>query len=714
MFWRDITLSVWRKKTTGLKTKKRLLPLVLAAALCSSPVWAEEATFTANFKDTDLKSFIETVGANLNKTIIMGPGVQGKVSIRTMTPLNERQYYQLFLNLLEAQGYAVVPMENDVLKVVKSSAAKVEPLPLVGEGSDNYAGDEMVTKVVPVRNVSVRELAPILRQMIDSAGSGNVVNYDPSNVIMLTGRASVVERLTEVIQRVDHAGNRTEEVIPLDNASASEIARVLESLTKNSGENQPATLKSQIVADERTNSVIVSGDPATRDKMRRLIRRLDSEMERSGNSQVFYLKYSKAEDLVDVLKQVSGTLTAAKEEAEGTVGSGREVVSIAASKHSNALIVTAPQDIMQSLQSVIEQLDIRRAQVHVEALIVEVAEGSNINFGVQWASKDAGLMQFANGTQIPIGTLGAAISQAKPQKGSTVISENGATTINPDTNGDLSTLAQLLSGFSGTAVGVVKGDWMALVQAVKIASLISGFRGRGVGVFNGACWAFVMAFKHDSSSNVLSTPSITTLDNQEAFFMVGQDVPVLTGSTVGSNNSNPFNTVERKKVGIMLKVTPQINEGNAVQMVIEQEVSKVEGQTSLDVVFGERKLKTTVLANDGELIVLGGLMDDQAGESVAKVPLLGDIPLIGHLFKSTADKKEKRNLMVFIRPTILRDGMAADGVSQRKYNYMRAEQIYRDEQGLSLMPHTAQPVLPAQNQALPPEVRAFLNAGRTR
>ncbi len=422
MFWRDITLSVWRKKTTGLKTKKRLLPLMLAAALCSSQVWAEEATFTANFKDTDLKSFIETVGANLNKTIIMGPGVQGKVSIRTtalcsspvwaeeatftanfkdtdlksfietvganlnktiimgpgvqgivsirtMTPLNERQYYQLFLNLLEAQGYAVVPMENDVLKVVKSSAAKessaakVEPLPLVGEGSDNYAGDEMVTKVVPVRNVSVRELAPILRQMIDSAGSGNVVNYDPSNVIMLTGRASVVERLTEVIQRVDHAGNRTEEVIPLDNASASEIARVLESLTKkNSGENQPATLKSQIVADERTNSVIVSGDPATRDKMRRLIRRLDSEMERSGNSQVFYLKYSKAEDLVDVLKQVSGTLTAAKEEAEGTVGSGREVVSIAASKHSNALIVTAPQDIMQSLQSVIEQLVHRRQQ----------------------------------------------------------------------------------------------------------------------------------------------------------------------------------------------------------------------------------------------------------------------------------------------------------------------------------------------------------------
>ncbi|GCZ84058.1 general secretion pathway protein GspD [Escherichia coli] len=675
-----------QKKITGIKKKKYLLSLILMAALCSPSSRAEENTFTASFKDTDLKSFIETVGANLNKTIVMGPDVQGKVSIRTITPLNERQYYQLFLNLLEAQGYAVVPVENNVLKVVKSGAAKTEPLPLTGEGHENYVGDEMVTRIVPVRNVSVRELAPVLQQMTDLDGSGSIVNYEPSNVIMLTGRASVVKRLTEVIQRIDREGNRTEEVIPLGNASASEIARVLESLTRNSSENQPATLKSQIVADERTNSVIVSGDPATRDKMRRLIRRLDSEMERSGNSQVFYLKYSKAEDLVDVLKQVSGTLTSAKEEAEGTTGSRRDVVSIAASKHSNALIVTAPQDIMQSLQSVIEQLDIRRAQVHVEALIAEVAEGSNINFGVQWMSKDTGFMQFANGTQIPIGSLSMAVSQAKPQKGSTVISENGATTINPDTEGDLSRLSQLLSGFSGTAVGVVKGDWAALVQAVK----------------------------NDSGTNVLSMPSITTLDNQEAFFMVGQDVPVLTGSAVGENNSNPFNTVERKKVGIMLKVTPQINEGNAVQMVIEQEVSKVEGQTSLDVVFGERKLKTTVLANDGELIVLGGLMDDQAGESVAKVPLLGDIPLIGNLFKSTADKKEKRNLMVFIRPTILRDGMAADGVSQRKYNYMRAEQIYRDEQGLSLMPHTAQPVLPAQNQALPPEVRAFLNAGRTR
>ena len=684
MLWPNSFVSPRAARTFWRRPAALMLCLALVGTTLSpQAVLAEE--FSANFKDTDLKTFIETSGRNLNKTIIMGADVKGKVSIRTVTPLNERQYYQLFLNVLESQGYAVVTLDNGVLKVVKSNVAKTEPLPVLGEQGDDYQGDELITRVVPVRNVSVRELAPILRQMIDNAGSGNVVNYDPSNVIMLTGRAAVVERLTEVIQRVDRAGNKSEEVIPLEHASSSEIARVLENLTKNSKDSQPASMKSQVVADERTNSLVISGDPAIRDKMKRLIRQLDSEMERSGNSQVFYLKYSKAEDLVEVLNQVSGSLKAAQGEGQAGVRSRQDVVSIAASKTSNALIVTAPQDIMRSLESVITQLDVRRAQVHVEALIVEVAEGNNINFGVQWASKDAGLMQFSNGTQIPIGSLVGALSKAQPQKGSTIISENGATTINPDKEGDLSALTQLLAGYSGTAVGVVKGDWMALVQAVKA----------------------------DSSSNVLSTPSITTLDNQEAFFMVGQDVPVLTGSTTGSDNKNPYNTVERKKVGIMLKVTPQINEGNAVQLVIEQEVSKVEGQTNLDVVFGERKLKTTVLADDGELIVLGGLIDDQAGESVAKVPLLGDIPLLGHLFKSTANKKEKRNLMVFIRPTILRNGLAADGISQRKYNYIRAEQIYRDEQGLSLMPQTAQPILPVYGQQpVAVEVQAFLQLGK--
>ncbi|MEL4204329.1 type II secretion system protein GspD [Plesiomonas shigelloides] len=678
-----------KHKVVGSRWSAVMRPaLVLLAALWWLPASAIEGDneFSANFKNTDLATFIDTVARNLNKTVITDPSVQGQVNVRSTELLNERQYYQLFLNVLQANGFSAVAMDNGVIKVVKSRDAKTEPLPVVTDNSNRFAGDEMITRVVPVRNVSVRELAPLLRQLIDNAGSGNVVNYDPSNVIMLTGRASVVNRLADVIHRVDLTGNKSNEVVTLQNASAPEMVRVIDSLNKINDQNQPSTLKSQVVADERTNSVVISGDPAVRANLRRLINQLDSEIQNTGNSRVFYLKYSKADDLVEVLNQVSGNLKSAKEAQQGQAASarGNTLVSIAANKNTNALVVTAPPDIMQSLQSVIAQLDVRRAQVHVEALIVEVAEGNNINFGVQWGSKDAGLVQFANGSQIPIGPLAGALYQAKPEKGSTVVSDNGSTTVNPDKKGDISALTDLLASYSGAAIGIVKGDWAALVQAVKT----------------------------DSNSNVLSTPSITTLDNQEASFMVGQDVPVLTGSTTGSNNTNPFNTVERKKVGTMLKVTPQINEGNAVQLTIEQEVSKVEGQTNLDVVFAERKLKTTVLADDGDLIVLGGLIDDQGGESIAKVPLLGDIPVLGHLFKSTANKKEKRNLMIFIRPTILRDGMAADGVSQRKYNYIRAEQLYRADQGMSLMPQTPLPVLPeyGKDPQLPPEVRAFLLA----
>lgn len=658
--------------------------LVLMATLYMvSPVSGAE-TFSASFKDTDLKSFIEAVSNNLNKTIIVTPGVEGNVSVRTVTPLNEHQYYQLFLNVLGAQGLAVVTLDNNVLKVVPASMAKSEPVPMVTNDANGFAVSEMVSSVVRVHNARAREMVPVLRQMMDAEGAGGIVNYDPSNVIMLTGRAAVVTRLTEMIHRLDIKNEPPEDVILLDNASAPEISRVLGSVLRNRGEGPPDGSESRVTADERTNSIIISGPSAGREKIKQLIRRLDADKEQNGNTQVFYLKYSKAEELVELLKQVSGALKSTKSDAQGAYGQGNEAVSIAASKGSNALVVTAPADIMQAVRSVIERLDIRRAQVHVEALIVEVAEGNNINFGVQWTSKDAGLIQFANGTQIPVGALSTALVQAKPGKGSTIVSENGASTTNPDTPGDLSALNKLLSGFSGAAVGVVKGNWAALVQAVK----------------------------NDSNSNVLSTPSITTLDNQEAYFMVGQDVPVLTGSATGSNNANPFNTVERKKVGIMLKVTPQINEGNAVQLVIEQEVSKVEGQTSLDVVFGERKLKTTVLADDGELIVLGGLIDEQAGESVSKVPLLGDIPFIGHLFKSTSDKKEKRNLMVFIRPTILRDSLSSGGVSQHKYNDIRAEQRYQNEKGMSLMQKVQQPLLPAQMaHPLPAEIQAFIDAG---
>ncbi|MGL5628617.1 MAG: secretin N-terminal domain-containing protein, partial [Plesiomonas shigelloides] len=352
-----------KHKVVGSRWSAVMRPaLVLLAALWWLPASAIEGDneFSANFKNTDLATFIDTVARNLNKTVITDPSVQGQVNVRSTELLNERQYYQLFLNVLQANGFSAVAMDNGVIKVVKSRDAKTEPLPVVTDNSNRFAGDEMITRVVPVRNVSVRELAPLLRQLIDNAGSGNVVNYDPSNVIMLTGRASVVNRLADVIHRVDLTGNKSNEVVTLQNASAPEMVRVIDSLNKINDQNQPSTLKSQVVADERTNSVVISGDPAVRANLRRLINQLDSEIQNTGNSRVFYLKYSKADDLVEVLNQVSGNLKSAKEAQQGQAAAarGNTLVSIAANKNTNALVVTAPPDIMQSLQSVIAQLDV--------------------------------------------------------------------------------------------------------------------------------------------------------------------------------------------------------------------------------------------------------------------------------------------------------------------------------------------------------------------
>ncbi|HAD40606.1 MAG TPA: type II secretion system protein GspD, partial [Plesiomonas shigelloides] len=271
-----------KHKVVGSRWSAVMRPaLVLLAALWWLPASAIEGDneFSANFKNTDLATFIDTVARNLNKTVITDPSVQGQVNVRSTELLNERQYYQLFLNVLQANGFSAVAMDNGVIKVVKSRDAKTEPLPVVTDNSNRFAGDEMITRVVPVRNVSVRELAPLLRQLIDNAGSGNVVNYDPSNVIMLTGRASVVNRLADVIHRVDLTGNKSNEVVTLQNASAPEMVRVIDSLNKINDQNQPSTLKSQVVADERTNSVVISGDPAVRANLRRLINQLDSEIQ---------------------------------------------------------------------------------------------------------------------------------------------------------------------------------------------------------------------------------------------------------------------------------------------------------------------------------------------------------------------------------------------------------------------------------------------------
>ncbi len=627
-----------------------------ASLLVVQPVFAED--FAASFNNADIREFINTVSSGLGKTIIIDPAVKGKVTVRSYEQLNEKQYYQLFLGVLEVNGYSVLEQDNNILKVVRNKDSKTAASPLSnGSGS---ADDRIVTWVMPIENVPVRDLSPILRQL--NASYGNVVNFNPANTLIVTGRAANVERLVGIVEEIDKAGVKSVEVVSLEHTSAQEMARILTSVYL----GKTDTLTS-VVANDQSSQIIISGNKSKIKRMKKLALQLDSERATgAGNSRVFYLKYARAKEIKPVLDGIAASFTGA---AAGKKTPGSKV-SIEVHEQNNALVISAQPELMNELQALIGNLDIRRAQVMVEAIIAEVSEGDGINLSLQLASKAGSIIQFQDGSNVPIGEIIAGVADARTIKGSTVTTENG-TTVNPDKDGDYSTLANALGRISGSAFAITSGNWGALLQAVSTSS----------------------------KSNVLSTPSLMTLDNQAASFIVGDEVPTLTGSTSSSNNDNPYQTIERRQVGVKLVVTPQINEGDAVRLDIEQEVSKVNGRTPVDVTFSTRQVKTSVMVRSGDTVVIGGLMDDDVQESVSKVPLLGDIPIIGHLFRSTNSKKVKRNLMVFIRPTIIRNDDRLKAVSASKYGLIRAEQLLQDERGISLMPDRNVPVLPELSDA---------------
>ena len=461
------------------------------------------------------------------------------------------------------------------------------------------------------------------------------------NVLIITGRASNVERMINMIRNIDRVGARSVEVVNLNQTSAKEMTRILSSIylgksDKNSG-------LTTVVANEKGNQVIISGMPEMIGRMKAMALQLDAERSNNnGNNKVFYLRYARAETLKDVLDNAAQVASSSK-------GSNKEY-SITAHEDNNALVITAQPDMMKSLSSLIDKLDIRRAQVMVEAIIAEISDSDGINLSVQLAGKD-GLIQFNDGTTVPAGEIVRGISAANNSEGD---------------GKDYTELAAVLSGLSGSAFAVSSGDWASLIQAVASAT----------------------------ESNVLSTPSLMTLDNQPASFVVGDEVPTITGTRTGDNNDNPFQTIERRTVGVKLQVTPQINEGDAVRLDIEQEVSSVNGSTAVDVTFSTREVKTSVMVRSGDTVVISGMMDDNVQQSKSKVPLLGDIPILGHLFRSTSTRIVKRNLMVFIRPTIIRDDDMMRAVSADKYSLIRASQIDRKSRGIALMPSKDLPVLP--------------------
>ncbi len=657
---RRVTLRAGGLWLAGLLRPTPLLfmPLLFAPLLFIllwfAPLSHAEA-FNLDMRNTDMQEFIASVSKLTGKTIIVDQRVKGSITIRSPKAVSAEQLYEIFLVQLGVSGYSVVDLGNDILKVIPSQGAKLEGIEVQGDLSRRPASSEaIITRVVSVKNVEVNQLVPILRPLVDNK-TGVIAPYPASNVIMITDRESNVRRLLEIITRVDKADTDSMEVIKLKNASAKEMARSLTTLICEQAKGEGSRNIPIVSADERTNSLLVRGDTHSRAYLMEIITKLDNEIETESNIQVRYLKYAKAKDLVSVLESISNSIIESEKAAnQGQAAATRTSnVNIKAHEQTNTLVLSGSPRIIKNLEGVIDKLDIRRAQVLVEAVIVEMSEDRAKALGVQWlfggdSNKPAGMINFSN--------QGASIAGVAA----------GITANNP------ATLAASLSGIEGLGVGMALND-----GNFSFSTLIQMLDG-------------------DSDSNILSTPSLVTMDNEEASILVGREIPVLTGSTASSTNANPFQTIERKDVGIKLVVTPQINEGNAVQLKIQQEVSDLvpSADVASDVITNKREINTTVMVDDGATIVLGGLIDESISQSASKVPGLGDIPYLGRLFRSDTSKRLRRNLMVFLRPTIVRDAKTMAALSASKYGFIKAQQLLFAEKDGTLFANPQTLVLP--------------------
>lgn len=637
--------------------KQLFLRLCLCVAVSTSAIAALAAEqFELDMQNVDIEEFIDTIAKFTGKTIVVDSRVKGKVTVQSNRQLDADELYQIFLLQLGVEGYAAIEVGNGILKVIPNQAAKIEGVEVQGTASRIGNSESIVTRIAHVQNADSDELVKSLRPLVDNK-VGVITSYSDSNIVLITDRESNVRRLLAIIDSVNSVDSQLMETIPLQNSSAEEVERILTKVlsqqTRKRGSSKPV-----VAADPRTNTLILFGDDDTRGYLRRLVKDLDNEVSSQSNIRVHYLKYAKAAELAPVLKSISDTILKG-DEAAGKKGAGAasSSINIEAHEQTNSIVLSGSPHIISDLESVIYDLDIRRAQVLVEAIIVEVSNNRAKDLGVQWlfrgadnGSTPAGGINFGGGA--------SGSSSASPGIISLLAGEEAA--------------AAALSGVRGAAFGLGK----LRDGAFSFASLIT-------------------ALANDTESNLLSTPSLLTLDNEEASILVGQEIPVLTGSTASSTNANPFQTISRQEVGIKLLVTPQINEGDAVQLSIEQEVSSLSPSTSAaDVITDKRTIKTSVLVNDRAMIVLGGLIDEQVNEQSARVPLLGDIPILGRLFRSDSSSTTKRNLMVFIRPTIVRDQQTLSSLSARKYNYIRTEQLIKAERGINLFPFTEMAALP--------------------
>ena len=614
---------------------------------------------TPNFKDADITQVIEAVAAATGKNIIVDPRVRAQVTMLSATPMTPDAFYEAFLALLQVHGFVAVPSGKTV-KVIPDANARTVP------GNDlpdrvSASSDELVTQVVGVRNVSAVQMVAILRPLMPQ--NAHLAAYPSSNMLILADRANNVNRMVRIIRRIDQESDADVEVVSMQNASASEVVRTMTALNPQQTQAEGGMAPLRAVADERSNSILLAGDKTQRLRARTLIAYLDTPLVGGGDTRVRYLRYADAEKIAAKLKEQLGASGGAAPGAAGAGASAERSTTIWADPGTNALVVTAPAKQMNSLMAIVDRLDIRRAQVIVEAIIVEVSADKAAELGVNWV---------LDGTQDG-NVVGGFI---EPVGGVSII--DLARAVNDPTT--------LASAPRGTTIGIGRLQ----DTGINFAAVVRALRG-------------------DSTTNIIATPSIVTMDNEEAEIKVAQEVPFLTGQYTNTSGGGtplaPFQTIQRREVGTLLKVTPQINEGDSVMLKIEQESSSIAASSAgaVDLITNKRTISTRVLIEDGGTVVLGGLIQDSQTGGEQRVPFLGRIPVLGEAFRTRSAKKNKTNLMVFIQPRILRDGLDATIETNQKYNYIRDEQrrLGPQREVLPLLPGEPRAELPPLPQPSP-------------
>ena len=627
--------------------------LCCAVAVQAGVALAQEGCGEAlNLENADIRSVVDEIAIRTGKKFVLDPRVQGQVSIKSGPNggLCKDEAWELFQAALRVTGFTAAPINGDSYRIIPIQEGSRAAGPVNESEPGNF-----VTQIVRLNHIDSREAAANLAQLVSERGV--VAPVRSGNAVILVDVADNVERLQRVLAQLDR-DTTVYRTIPLENASAAEVARVLTNLAREiSEEGQPGAGSVSVVPVAGSNSVLVRAEPVILSRLIGVVAELDRIGQAKSDLSVITLNHADAEDMSKLLKELANAQTqTAGPDGAAPAPSGPSRANISFHKATNSVIISGDADIQQTLRKVVQQLDVRRAQVQIEAIIVEVSDTTARALGVEYflTPTDGGIVPFT----------ATSFNGVSPN----LLAGAGALLLDPD----------LLKPGTGTGTGSSTSNTLATTAINSLLATNGAIGGIGGKIGDDAVFgAVVTALKRDTQSNVLSFPSVVTLDNQEAKLSVGQEIPITTGEAVGDDFQNAFRTVSREQVGVILEVTPQINEGGTVTMKIRQETSSVAQQLagSTDIITNKREIETTAIVDDGEVLVIGGLIDQTDTESQDKVPLLGDIPVAGTLFKSSNRSRERRNLMVFLRPTIIKNRAAGESVTRKKFDYIKAREL---------------------------------------